>query len=281
MLKLDHISYWYRKGMQAITDATAEIGPGVYLLLGENGAGKTTLLHIIAGLLSAREGACTLDGVDVSKRLPSTLGNIFFLPDDFACPFSTIEAMAHRHGSCYSNFSPAMMYANLQDFGLTGKEKISSLSLGMRHKAYVAYALALGVDYLLLDEPTNGMDIDSKKALKRIINRCVGDEQTLIISTHYVHDLGSLFDHLMLMRLGRLRIAMPIWKILERIAFVSSPSPLDNAIYQEPDMGRFKAIVPNEEHIDTDIDYPLFYSAVMTPVGDSLIDFLNSDIPLP
>lgn len=276
MFKINNVSYYYRKGINAVEAASAEIGPGIHLLLGENGAGKTTLLHLMAGLLFPKSGECLIDDVNTAMRTPETTGRMFFMPDEFTCPFSTIAELARRHGLFYPSFNYELMYANLEDFGLTGKEKLRSLSLGMRRKSYMAYAMALGVDYLFLDEPTNGMDINSKKALRKIMTRCISDEQCVIVSTHNVHDLYSMFDSIIVMRHGRLRLSMSIGDVLERVAFVSSPSPVEGCIYQEPDMGLFKAIIPNEHHIDTEMDYPLFYSAIMAPVGDMFIDFLTS-----
>lgn len=56
MLTLDNLTYRYKKSKKlAVDSATAEIGPGIHLLLGENGAGKTTLLHLMAGLLTPRQ----------------------------------------------------------------------------------------------------------------------------------------------------------------------------------------------------------------------------------
>lgn len=65
MIVLDNLTYSYRHSRRnAITGVTAEIGPGIHLLLGENGAGKTTLLHIIAGLRTPQKpDECTIDGV--------------------------------------------------------------------------------------------------------------------------------------------------------------------------------------------------------------------------
>lgn len=277
MLQLNHLTYRYgRKPFEAVADANADIAPGIHLLLGENGAGKTTLLHLMAGLLRPCTGCCTLDGADMYPRRPSVQSRVFFLADNFESPFKSVNIMARMHGCFYPNFNFEMLRANLDDFGLTGDEPLKDLSLGMRRKSYLAYALAIGVDILLLDEPGNGMDIGSKKVLRRMMNRCVTNDRTVVVSTHNVHDLGMLFDTVLLMRGGRLRLAMPVWRILEKVAFVSSPSAVDGAIYQEPEMGRFKAIVPNEHGIETDIDYPLFYSAAMAPVGDMFIDFLTN-----
>lgn len=275
MLTLNDITFSYRKGIEAVSGASAEIGPGVYLLLGENGAGKTTLLHLMCGLLFPQKGCVELDGVSVARRSPEVLRRMFFVSDDFESPFPSVNELARRHGAFYPGFNHEMLYANLADFGLTGKEKLRELSLGMRRKSYLAYALALGVEVLLLDEPANGMDITSKKVLRRMISRCVGDCQTLVVSTHNVHDLAVMADHLMLMRRSSLKMVLPLWRVTERVAFVTSSRPVAGAIYQEPEAGAFKAIVANEDGIETDIDFPLLYSAAMAPVGDMFVNFLT------
>ncbi|MDE6334668.1 MAG: ABC transporter ATP-binding protein [Muribaculaceae bacterium] len=276
MYRLENLSYEYGRGRRAVDNVTADIGAGMHLLVGENGAGKTTLLHLLGSLRFPDSGSCKFDGTDVALRGVDTLRRIFFMSDDFESQFSTIEQMARCHGQFYPDFSYELMYANLADFGLTGKEKLRGLSLGMRRKAYISYALALRTPVLLFDEPTNGMDISSKKLLRRILTRSVTDDTTVIISTHNVHDLDSLFENVMIMHRGRLRLCMPVWRILERIAFVSSASPIAGALYQEPDRGCFRAIIAKTDGPDTEIDYQLLYSAAMSPVGDILLDYINA-----
>ena len=279
MLTLDKVSYHYRKGWDVIDSVSLDLKPSLHLLLGENGAGKTTLLHLMSSLLFPKSGTCHMDGEDLSLRLPSSLGRIFFLGDNFESPLKTIVDMSRHHGIFYPNFNYEMMYANLADFGLTGKEKLSDLSLGMRRKAYVAYALALGVDVLLLDEPANGMDIDSKKTLRRLLTRCLGDNQAIVVSTHNVHDIGNLFENILILHHGRLVLDIPVWELTEKLSFVTSPSPVDGCVYQEPEAGHFKAIIGNEDGLETDIDYQLLYSAVMSPIGPALVDFIKTYNP--
>lgn len=274
---LDNLTYKYRGGTKAVDSATATIGPGVHLLLGENGAGKTTLLHLMCGLLFPTSGTCRLDGYDLSARLPEIQRRYFFLPDDFECPFPTITEMARRHGLMYPDFSFDLLYANLKDFGLTGREKLKNLSLGQRRKSFLSYALSLRTEVLLLDEPANGMDISSKKLLRQLIQRCLSDDSTLIVSTHNVYDLDNIFDGLIVMHKGQLRLSLPLWQLTERVSFVTSPTPIYGAIYQEPDKGLFHAIVANESGAETDIDFALMFSAIMAPVGDSFIKFVNRE----
>ena len=263
----------------ALTDATANLGPGSYLLIGSNGSGKTTLLRLMASLLFASSGVAYIDGVNIAKRRPDIMAQLFYLPDDFRAPMNSIAELEKRHAVFYPRFNPELLRANLADFGLTGSEKLDALSLGMRRKSLLAYALSLGVKYLFLDEPANGMDIDSKKTLTRIINRCTDDETLLIISTHNTHDLSAMFTHLLYLDKGHLLIALPIYEILERVAFVTSPSPVYGAAYQEPFGGVFHAVIANESGIETLIDYPLLFSALTSENGPSLAEFINSNHP--
>src|SRR3712207_9478387 len=58
----------------------------IYGLLGPNGAGKSTLLYLMAGLLTPDGGRVSLDGVEVRMRLPSTMREIFLVPDEYELP---------------------------------------------------------------------------------------------------------------------------------------------------------------------------------------------------
>lgn len=78
-------------------------------------------------------------------------------------PTRDIRGFAEIHSCYYPCFDSDVFDRNLAEFGLTGHEDVASLSLGMRHKTFLAYVIALGVDLLLLDEPANGLDITSKK----------------------------------------------------------------------------------------------------------------------
>lgn len=278
MITLDNVSYRYSKRLPEVIDGvTTRMAPGIHLLLGENGAGKTTLLHLLAGLLTPVTGTCDLDGDDLSARRPATMRRVFFLSDNMELPFKTINETARCHAVFYPSFSAEALAANLADFGLTGDERLKNLSLGARHKTLVAYALALGVDLLLLDEPANGLDIDAKKALRRMIARSMTDDNTVIISTHTVYDLEALYDGLLLLSHGKLLISRPTWQIAGRIGFVTSTNPLADALYQEPDAGVFRAIVPGNDDDESAVNYSLLYSAVMSDARDRILSLINSE----
>lgn len=278
MISFNDLSYRYGKKTPALESITADIPEGIYLLLGENGAGKTTLLHLIAGLLKAiPEGACTLDGAPTALREPSVLTRTFFYSDEIPFPYRTIRQMVRHHAVFYPSFDPEMLEQNLADFEMTGNEPIDQFSLGNRKKAQLAYVLALHTDVLLLDEPANGLDITSRTKLLRMMARCVSETQTVIISTHTVWDFQNLFDGLLVLGHGRLLVNMPIWEIAGRVRFVHSPAPVEGAIYQEPEFGRFKAIVPNTAADETtDVDFVVLYNALQSPASRNLVELLSA-----
>lgn len=277
MLRIEDVSFnYYSRGPEAVAGVECDVAPGIHILLGENGAGKTTLLRLIAGMLIPDSGRITIEGEDTASRKPSVLRRLFYLPDSMEIPSRTIREYQRVTSMFYPGYSQEEFDRNLSDFGLTGDEPFARLSLGMRRKALLAYIIALRVDVLLLDEPANGLDINSKKALRSILARNVGDGQTVIISTHTIYDLRDMFDGVMVISRGHLLLSGMSWDISERLACVSGNVPTPGAIYYEQRSGRFHSILPNLEGKQTELDYSLLYGAVMSPCRERILQILNN-----
>lgn len=277
MLAFHDVSYAYTPGRTVLRGVNVSVRPGIGLLMGENGAGKTTLLGLASGSLISSAGTVEFDGVGPGLRLPATMSDIFYLSDDWDSPFRDIYATVRYHGCFYPRLDPDMLAANLEAFGLTGREKLKSLSLGMRRKSYIAYALALRTRLLLLDEPANGLDINSKKELRRMVSRCVGDEQTVLISTHTVADLEMLYDTVLILHRGCLLLSATVADIASALSFVTSPVPVPDALYMEAEGAMFRAIVPALEPYGSAVDFELLFSAVVSGKAPDILEILNYD----
>lgn len=276
MIELKDLSYTYsRHGVKALDSVTGIIAPGVHLLMGENGAGKSTLLRVMAGLARPVGGDCLLDGESTLDLRPAMRRRLFFIPDDLMLPTRTILEYASVTAPLYPSFDEDMLRANLADFGLTGNERMQSLSLGQKHKTLLAYAISLRPELLLLDEPANGLDISSRKVMRSMMARCVGEEQTVIISTHTPADLHALYDGVMMLSHGNLLLCHPTWHIASRVTFRADPVPPADAIFSEPDSGRFLSIVPGGGEGD-DVDFGLLYSALLSPARHAMIELINT-----
>ncbi len=261
-ISLKNLSFRYSsKGPLALQGISADLGPGIHLLMGENGAGKTTLLHLIAGLLKPTSGSCTIDGAESSLLLPSILSKLFLCGVNVEFPMRSIAEMVKYHAPFYPNFSPEMLERNLSAFGIEASTLLSDLSTGNAQKAKLAYALSLRTPILLLDEPTNGVDIDSKKQLQRMIAESISDTQTVIISTHSVADLENFYDGVIDLHGGKLTYALSVDEILDRLSFGTGPEVPPGAIYSEPWIGSFRYVLAKDDDKLTDIDYELLYMA--------------------
>lgn len=278
MIELKNVSYSYgRNSLPALDDVTVAVRPGIYLLAGENGAGKTTLLHLIAGVKHPDLGECLIDGVESSTNKPSKMGRTFLLEENMFFPGKTIRSFAKLHSGFYPDFSPQKFEDNLRAFGLNGFEPLKSLSLGNRKKSQLAYALALGVDVLLLDEPTNALDIQSKETLVKLLASNISEHQTLIVATHTVGELETLFDGALMITRSRLLFAGTAEALSEKISFKISRMPEPSSLYSEIQIGRVMGIYPRKQNEEpTNVDWRLFYSALHSPQRDALLGFLQS-----
>ena len=200
-MEIQQLSYSYpRQSTPVFSDFNLTFSPGkIYGLLGPNGAGKSTLLYIMAGLLAPQTGQATLDGVNVRRRKPSTMCEIFLVPDEFELPNVSLLDYVKTNSVFYPRFSLDDMNAYLRTFGMTNDVRLSALSLGQRKKIFMAFAMATHAKVLLMDEPTNGLDITSKQQFRDFIRQGSHESQLIVISTHQVKDVESILNHVLLM----------------------------------------------------------------------------------
>lgn len=277
MIKLENITFSYRRGVPALIDATAEIRPGINLLLGPNGSGKTTLLKILATTIMPEKGTYLMDDIPMDKRTPADLCKLFFLREDEKFPLNTINDMVVRHACFYPTFSISDLRANLAAYNMSGDEKLSDMSLGQRKKANVAYALALGTPLLMLDEPANGMDMGSKKIFNQLLASNSREDQTVIIATHTVHDMKNLFDGVIMLNQGHIELCATVDRIIRNLAFVVSSALPQQAIYRESDLQGYRAIVINEaSEAETNVDFELLYASLLSPVGEEIVNLIKN-----
>ena len=220
MIDIQNITYRYAGQREPVfRDFSLRLSESrIYGLLGKNGTGKSTLLYLIAGLLRPQQGqvlcapapslpkvrsfapSCSADcDVAVIKRPAKFLRNLFIVTEEFDLPAMKLDAYVRLLAPFYPRFSREVLQNCLDDFELPTSLRLNALSMGQKKKVYMSIALAARTRLLLMDEPTNGLDIPSKSQFRKIIARNMSDDQTLIISTHQVHDVEPLLDHLLIL----------------------------------------------------------------------------------
>ena len=239
----------------------------IYGLLGKNGTGKSTLLYLISGLLRPANGEVKVDGRLATDRLPEMLKDMFIVPEEFNLPSVTLDTYVKINKPFYPNFSQEVLENCLKDFELPQTLKLNELSMGQKKKVYMSFALAAGTKYLFMDEPTNGLDIPSKTQFRRVIANNMSDERTLIISTHQVHDVETLLDHILILSESEMLLNSSVSNICEHFSFeYRQPQEMDDTvIYAEPTLQGNAVIAKRGENDDeTQMNLELLFNAVAT-----------------
>ena len=116
MIKAEHLTFGYGKNKQVFNDFNLEIEKGKIVgLLGKNGTGKSTLLYIICGLLKPSHGNVTIKGIDIRRRLPQTLSDIYLVPEEFDLPNLSIKQFVKLNSGFYPNFSRRTLHGTEEE----------------------------------------------------------------------------------------------------------------------------------------------------------------------
>jgi ABC-2 type transport system ATP-binding protein len=95
--------------------------------------------------------------------------------------------------------------ASIGSAGLLGLERrvIGTCSKGQRQRVGLAQALLHRPDVLVLDEPTSGLDPNQQEEMRDLI-RTLGQERTVILSTHILPEVEAVCDRALIINRGRL-----------------------------------------------------------------------------
>lgn len=241
MIEINNLNYSYANGKkQVFSDFSLTIvEEGVYGLLGKNGVGKSTLLKLMSGLLCPRAGQVSIDGEAACERKARTLSKLYYVPDEIEFPPMSLERYVKLIRPFYPNFSEEVLKNCMDDFELEFPKKLTQLSLGEKKKVALSLAMAANTELVLLDEPTNGLDIPSKTQLRRIVAKCMGEGKVMIVSTHLVHDVEQLLDHVVIIGKECLLLNNTIGELMDEYVFEVAPVGSTDAsvLYSEPVAG--------------------------------------------
>lgn len=211
MISIENVTFGYNRYHNVLKDFSLQFKlGGIYGLLGKNGTGKSTLLYLIAGLLTPGKGEVRVDGALSQQRLPGTMQDLFIVPEEYDLPRITLRQYVESLKPFYPRFSDELLVRCLEGFDMSPEVDLGALSMGQKKKVYMCIALATNTRYLLMDEPTNGLDILSKSQFRKVVIQGMSEEKTIIISTHQVHDVEHLLDHVCIVDNNRVLLDAPI-----------------------------------------------------------------------
>ena len=222
---------------RALAGADLVARHGVTGLVGPNGAGKTTLLRILATVLAPDAGTVRLLGrgpadADGRRAIRRRLG---YLPQEpgyhrgftvfeFVDYVAILKEMTNRRAR-HDEVRRAIAEVGLES--VSGK-RIRALSGGMRRRLGLAQALLGDPELLVLDEPTVGLDPEQRLRFRELVAG-LGEDRTVLLSTHQTDDVMNLCHHVVVLHEGRVRFAGDppalaeiaagsVWRSPERVA---------------------------------------------------------------
>jgi len=197
-------------GVRALDGVTFDIPQGqVVGLLGPNGAGKTTMMRILTGFVAPTGGQAWVDGIDVQDDPVACQRRIGYLPEGnpLYTDLRVREALAFaaemqglRGAAARDAIREAVEQVGLAD---VVHRTIGTFSKGYRQRVGLAQALLHRPPVLILDEPTTGLDPNQQQDMRDLIRR-LGQERTVVLSTHILPEVEAVCQRALIIAKGRL-----------------------------------------------------------------------------
>ena len=195
---------------RALAGVSFTVDPGeIFGFLGPNGGGKSTLFRALATLAPIQEGRVEILGHDLSRerrRVRRLLGVVFQSPsvDVHLTVEENLRHQGHLHG-LWGRGLALRIVEGLDRFGLAERrrERVGTLSGGLRRRVEIAKALLHRPRLLLLDEPSSGLDPGARRDLWAALESERRRGATVLLTTHFIEE-GDRCDRLALLDGGRL-----------------------------------------------------------------------------
>jgi ABC-2 type transport system ATP-binding protein len=206
----------------------------VTALLGMNGAGKTTLIRCLMGLITPDAGRGRVMGYDLGPGYPpvelkARVGYVADRPALYG-NMTAAELLAFVRG-VHRRWDATTVQRYLDLFGLPLGRKVATYSTGMRSQLALTLAMGGSPDLLILDEPTVGLDpYHRNQYLQLLLSDAVAAGRTVFLSTHDLHQIERLADHVVILHQGQVAVAAPLDQLKEetkrvRVAFAGTAAP--------------------------------------------------------
>ena len=223
MVEIEHLTKTY--GTQnAVDNISFTAGKGEIVgFLGPNGAGKSTTMKIATGYLPPTAGTVRVAGHDVLADSLAVRRHVGYLPEHNPLYLDMyvheyLEFIGSVHGLRGRDLRTRVAEL-VRRVGLSREQnkQIGALSKGYRQRVGLAQALIHNPDVLILDEPTTGLDPNQILEIRQLI-REVGEDKTVIFSTHILPEVTALCSRVLIISRGKLVADSPEAELAARAA---------------------------------------------------------------
>ena len=210
----------------ALQDFSVQIPEGrVSALVGPNGAGKTTLLRLLVGLSRPTAGTACVLGRPPGQN-EDFLASIGYLAQDVPL-YKRLSAEDHLSLGEHLNrdWDAGAARARLAALRVPTDRPLSTLSGGQRAQVGLGLALAKRPQLLLLDEPVAALDPLARREFLSSLTEAVAEGGlSVVLSSHLLHDLERVCDHVILLAASRTQICDDIDHVLDTHRMLVGPN---------------------------------------------------------
>lgn len=200
MLEIDDLKFSYSKDTPVLNGVSFSVEKGKYVcLIGRNGCGKSTIAKLIVGLLEAKSGRITVDGIELThdsiSAVRQKLGIVFQNPDNQFIG-ATVEddiAFGLENHQIESKVMRGIIEKLASEVDMSDflDSEPSNLSGGQKQRVAIAGVLAMNPDLIILDEATSMLDPRGKTeviSLAKKIN--TAENKTILSITHDMEEVA-------------------------------------------------------------------------------------------
>ena len=250
----------------AVKNVTFDVGRGeIAGFLGPNGAGKTTTMRMLTCYFPPTSGTARVAGYDVFKdslKVRQKIG--YFIEKAPLYTDMTVENflgfVADIRGVSKGEKKNKVGKV-MEDCGINNVSHrlINNLSRGYRQRVSLAHNLVHDPEVLILDEPTIGLDPEQVAGVRKLIKN-IGNERTVFLSTHILHDVSMVCSKVIIINQGEIiavdtpeNLNTRIQKVKKtHVRIDAHPDKVIQALSNIPDVLNVKK---EESHSDKSIYY--------------------------
>jgi ABC-2 type transport system ATP-binding protein len=222
IISISNLTKSYASGLKALTGINLEIAKGeIFALLGPNGAGKTTLINVVCGIVTPTAGTVLADGHDITRDYRAARWQIGLVPQELTTDaFETVWATVSFSRGLFGRApNPQLIEKLLRDLSLWDKRKdrIMTLSGGMKRRVMIAKALSHEPQILFLDEPTAGVDVELRRDMWALVRGLRERGVTIILTTHYIEEAEEMADRVGVISKGALIVVEDKTELMKKL----------------------------------------------------------------
>ncbi|GAA2783405.1 ABC transporter ATP-binding protein [Nonomuraea dietziae] len=224
-IDIDNLKVAYGETV-AIDSLSLRLDTGkIYGLLGRNGAGKTSLLSVLAGFRRHSGGTVLADDSPIFENWLTTREISLIRDAGETVNLGTVEDALYFAEDVRPRWDAAYAQELIDLFKLDRKKNVKSMSKGQRSAVGVVVGLASRAPLTMFDESYLGMDAPSRQAFyDALLADFMAHPRTIILSTHLIEEVSSLFEEVVIIDKGRLVVHSPADELLAMGSAVTGPA---------------------------------------------------------